>query len=239
MNKTEQLRQILDERIMVLDGAMGSLIQTYMLDEAGFRGERFDKHPSDLKGNNDLLNLTQPDIIHAIHMAYLDAGADLITTNTFNANAISQADYHLSEYAHEINVHAARLARAAADEVSAREPHKPRFVVGSLGPLNRTLSLSPDVADPGYRNVTWEEVVAAYKEAARGLIEGGADILLIETIFDTLNAKGAIFAIKSLFEELDIELPLMISARSRMPAGALYRDRRWKLSTTPFATPTR
>ena len=135
----------------------------------------------------------------------------LITTNTFNANAISQADYHLSEHAYEMNLNAARLAREAADAVTARDPNKPRFVVGSLGPLNRTLSLSPDVNDPGYRNVTWEEVVAAYSEAARGLIEGGADIILIETIFDTLNAKGAIFAVKSLFEELGAELPLMIS----------------------------
>ncbi len=211
MNVTEQLRKLLDERILVLDGAMGSLIQTYQLDELGFRGERFAGHPYDVRGNNDLLNLTQPEIIHAIHLAYLEAGADLVTTNTFNANAISQADYHLQELAYEINLAAARLARAAADEVTGREPQKPRFVVGSLGPLNRTLSLSPDVNDPGYRNVTWDQVVAAYKEAARGLIDGGADILLIETIFDTLNAKGAIFAVKSLFEEMGEERPLMIS----------------------------
>ena len=211
MNKEKQLRELLDERILVLDGAMGSLIQTYMLDEAGFRGERFKDHAYDVKGDNDLLNLTQPEIIRAIHLAYLEAGADLITTDTFNANAISQADYHLSEYAYEMNLNAARLARQAADEVTARTPDKPRFVVGSMGPLNRTLSLSPDVNDPGYRSVTWEEVVSAYKDAARGLIEGGADILLIETIFDTLNAKGAIFAVKSLFEELGEERPLMIS----------------------------
>jgi 5-methyltetrahydrofolate--homocysteine methyltransferase len=211
MNKEQQLRDLLNERILVLDGAMGSLIQTYMLDEAGFRGERFRDHAYDVKGDNDLLNLTQPEIIRAIHMAYLEAGADLITTNTFNANAISQDDYHLSEYAYEINFNAARLAREAADSVTERDPSKPRFVDGSMGPLNRTLSLSPDVNDPGYRNVTWEEVVAAYSDAAGGLIDGGADILLIETIFDTLNAKGAIFAVKSLFEELGFELPLMIS----------------------------
>jgi 5-methyltetrahydrofolate--homocysteine methyltransferase len=211
MNITEQLVELLDQRILVLDGAMGSLIQTYQLDEQGFRGERFADHPYDVKGDNDLLNLTQPDIIRAIHLAYLEAGADLVTTNTFNANAISQADYHLQDVAYEINLAAARLAREAADEVTARDPQKPRFVVGSLGPLNRTLSLSPDVNDPGYRNVTWDEVVAAYKDAARGLVEGGADILLIETIFDTLNAKGAIFAVKSLFEELGEERPLMIS----------------------------
>ena len=211
MSKEQQLRKLLDERILILDGAMGSLIQVYMLDEAGFRGERFSDHAYNVKGNNDLLNMTQQDIIRAIYLAYLDAGADLVTTNTFNANAISQADYHLSEYAYEMNLNAARLAREAADAVTERDPGKPRFVVGSLGPLNRTLSLSPDVSDPGYRNVTWEEVVSAYKEAARGLVEGGADIILIETFFDTLNAKGAIFAVKSLFEELGFELPLMIS----------------------------
>ena len=211
MSKEQQLRQLLDERILVLDGAMGSLIQTYLLDEDGYRGERFKDHAYDVKGDNDILNLTQPDIIRAIYYAYLDAGADLITTNTFNANAISQADYHLSEYAYEMNLNAARLAREAADAVTGRDPAKPRFVVGSLGPMNRSLSLSPDVSDPGYRNVTWEEVVSAYKDAARGLIEGGADIILIETIFDTLNAKGAIFAVKTLFEELGVERPLMIS----------------------------
>jgi 5-methyltetrahydrofolate--homocysteine methyltransferase len=211
MNRTNTLKQLLDKRILLLDGAMGSLIQTYMLDEAGFRGQRFADFAYDVKGNNDLLNLTQPDIVRAIYRAYLQAGADIITTNTFNANAISQADYHLSSVAYEMNLAAARLARETADLISASEPHKPRFVAGSLGPLNRTLSLSPDVNDPGYRNVTWDEVVAAYSEAARGLIEGGADILLIETIFDTLNAKAAIFAVKTLFEELGSELPIMIS----------------------------
>jgi 5-methyltetrahydrofolate--homocysteine methyltransferase len=211
MNQTAKLKQLLDQRILVLDGAMGSLIQAYMLDEAGFRGQRFADFAYDVRGNNDLLSLTQPDIVRAIYSAYLEAGADIITTNTFNANAISQADYHLSDVAYEMNLAAAQLAREAADVVSAREPHKPRFVAGSLGPLNRTLSLSPDVNDPGYRNVSWDEVVDAYSGAARGLIEGGVDILLIETIFDTLNAKGAIFAVKTLFEELGSELPIMIS----------------------------
>ncbi len=211
MDKTNQLKQILDERILVLDGAMGSLIQTYQLDEAGFRGEQFADIDNLVKGNNDLLNLTQPDIIKAIHRAYLEADADIIATNTFNANAISQADYDLSDYAYEINKAAATLARDVADEITAETPDRPRFVAGAMGPLNRTLSLSPDVNDPGYRNVTWDEVVEAYKEAARGLIDGGADIILIETIFDTLNAKGAIFAVKTVFEEIGESRPIMIS----------------------------
>ncbi len=211
MNQTDRLKQLLDERILILDGAMGSLIQTYELDEAGFRGRLNVDFSMDVKGNNDLLNLTQPDIIKAIYLAYLEAGADIITTNTFNANAISQADYNLSQLAYDMNFAAASLAREAADIMTEREPDKPRFVAGSLGPLNRTLSLSPDVNDPSYRNVTWDEVVKAYSDGARGLIEGGADIILIETIFDTLNAKGAIFAVKSLFEEMNLELPLMIS----------------------------
>ncbi|MFN2137546.1 MAG: methionine synthase [Candidatus Promineifilaceae bacterium] len=210
-NTEATLRKLLDERILVLDGAMGSLIQTYQLDEAGFRGERFAAYQRDVKGNNDLLNLTQPDIIRAIHTAYLNAGADLVTTNTFNANAISQSDYGLSELAYEMNLNAARLAREAADAAMLSNPAKPRFVVGSMGPLNRTLSLSPDVNDPGYRNLTWEQVVAAYREAAFGLIEGGADILLFETIIDTLNVKAGIFAVKTLFEELGTKRPLMIS----------------------------
>ena len=211
MNKTEQLKRLLDRRILVLDGAMGSLIQTYQLDEAGFRGARFAGIEQDVRGNNDLLNLTQPEIVRAIYRAYLDAGADIITTNTFNANAISQADYGLSHLAYEMNRSAAVLAREAADAATAVDPDRPRFVAGSLGPLNRTLSLSPDVNDPGYRNVTWDDVVAAYSKAARGLIDGGADILLIETIFDTLNAKGAIYAVKTLFEEIGETRPLMVS----------------------------
>ena len=211
MNKTELLKQQLGQRILILDGAMGSLIQTYQLDEAGFRGEQFADHPYDVKGNNDLLNLTQPDIIRAIYTAYLEAGADIITTNTFNATAVSQADYHLSPHAYEMNRAAAALAREAIASLPHALTPSPKFVAGSLGPLNRTLSLSPDVNDPGYRNVTWDEVVAAYYDAARGLMDGGADIILIETIFDTLNAKAAIFAVKTLFEERGEELPIMIS----------------------------
>ncbi|MCP5098712.1 MAG: methionine synthase, partial [Chloroflexi bacterium] len=211
MNRTEQLKQQLQQRILVLDGAMGSLIQSYELDESGFRGEQFANHSHDLKGNNDLLSITQPDIIKAIHTAYLEAGADIIETNTFNATAISQADYHLGVHAYEMNKAAATIARAAADEMTAQTPHKPRFVAGALGPLNRTLSLSPDVNDPGYRNVTFDQIATAYGDAARGLIEGGADILLIETIFDTLNAKAGIFAIKNLMEEMGVDVPLMIS----------------------------
>ena len=207
-NRTELLKQQLKKRILVLDGAMGSLIQTYELDEAGYRGPRFADHDHDLKGNNDLLNLTQPEIIKAIHTAYLEAGADIIETNTFNANAISQADYNLSHVAYEMNLSAARLARESIDAFGG---DRPRFVAGSLGPMNRTLTMSPDVNDPGYRSVTFDEVAGAYAEAARGLIEGGADILLIETIFDTLNAKAAIFAIKSVFAEQGVELPIMIS----------------------------
>ncbi len=213
MTRTDLLKEQLQQRILVLDGAMGSLIQTYQLDEAGFRGARFADWPQDLKGNNDLLNLTQPDIIKAIHTAYLEAGADIIETNTFNATAISQADYGMQNLAYEMNLAAARLACEARDAFVNRqsETPNPRFVAGSLGPTNRTLSLSPDVNDPGYRAVTFDEVAAAYAEAARGLMDGGADILLVETIFDTLNAKAAIFGIQSMFEEKGRELPLMIS----------------------------
>ncbi len=199
------------ERIVVLDGAMGTLIQSHELGEADFRGERFANHPRDLKGSNEALNLTQPQIIRAIHDAYLDAGADIITTNTFNATAISLADYGLGADAQEINREAATIARAAADAATAQTPARPRFVAGSLGPTNRTASISPDVNDPGARNVTWDELVDAYATAARGLVAGGVDILLIETVFDTLNGKAAIFAVESLFEELGIRLPVIVS----------------------------
>ncbi len=212
MNRTELLKQQLQERILVIDGAMGSLIQTYQLDEAGYRGAQFASHPQDVKGNNEILNLTRPDIIHAIHTAYLEAGADIVTTNTFNGNLFSQAEYQLQAYVYDINREAARIARDACDAfASGSERHRPKFVAGSLGPLNRTLSLSPDVNDPGYRAVTFDQVAEAYAEAARGLIDGGADILLIETIFDTLNAKAAIFGVQNVFAEKGMELPLMIS----------------------------
>jgi len=202
---------LLHERILVLDGAMGTMIQTHELDEDSFRGDRFRDHPHDLKGANDLLVLTQPDIIRGIHAEYLAAGADIVSTDTFNANRISMADYALEPWAGEMNEAAARIARQAADAAEAADPSRPRFVAGSLGPTNRTASLSPDVNDPGARNVTWEELRVAYHEAAAGLVAGGADILLIETIFDTLNAKAAIFAMEGLFDELGFRLPVVIS----------------------------
>jgi methionine synthase I (cobalamin-dependent) len=210
----EHRRSLLDataaERILVLDGAMGTLIQEYLLSEADFRGARFRDHPRDLRGDNDLLSLTRPDIISAIHAAYLDAGADVIETNTFNATAISQSDYGLAHLAREMNEAAARLARAAADAAEARDG-RPRWVAGALGPTNRTASISPDVADAGARNVRFEELRAAYAEAARGLIDGGVDLLLVETIFDTLNAKAAIFALEEVFEASGLRLPVMLS----------------------------
>jgi 5-methyltetrahydrofolate--homocysteine methyltransferase len=199
------------ERILILDGAMGTMIQEYRLDEADYRGERFADWPSSLKGDNDLLSLTQPEIIGKIHRQYLDAGADIIETNTFNATRISQADYQMEAMAYEINLASAQIARQAADEVSAVTPHKPRFVAGALGPTNRTASLSPDVNDPGKRNVTFDELVAAYKEQTAGLMDGGVDLILIETIFDTLNAKAAFFAVDETFQERGQRLPVMIS----------------------------
>jgi 5-methyltetrahydrofolate--homocysteine methyltransferase len=199
------------ERILVLDGAMGTMIQRYKLDEAGYRGERFKDFARDLKGNNDLLVLTRPKIISEIHNAYLEAGADIIETNTFNAQAISQSDYGLADIAYEMNVAAARLAREAADASTRKTPDKPRFVAGAIGPTNRTASISPDVNNPGFRNVSFDALVEAYATQARGLIEGGVDIILIETVFDTLNAKAAGFAVEQAFDELGLELPIMVS----------------------------
>lgn len=204
---TEQFKK----RIFILDGAMGTMIQRYQLQESDFRGERFKHFPHDVKGNNDLLSLTQPDIIREIHTAYLDAGADFIETNTFNSTAIALADYHMSELAYEFNFAAATLARETADAATKKTPHKPRFVIGILGPTNRTASLSPDVNDPGFRNVTFDELVHSYLDAIRGLVDGKVDILMIETIFDTLNCKAAIFAVETFFAENTISLPLMIS----------------------------
>lgn len=205
------LRKAASERILVLDGAMGTMIQDYKLDEAGYRGTRFASHGSDVKGNNDLLVLTQPQIIQEIHEAFLEAGADIVETDTFNATSISQADYDLSGVAYEINLEAARVARRAADIWTGKTPDKPRFVAGAIGPTNRTASISPDVNNSGFRNVTFDELVAAYTEQARGLIEGGCDAILIETVFDTLNGKAAGFAVTQLFEELGVELPIMVS----------------------------
>ncbi|UMZ09640.1 methionine synthase [Pseudomonas sp. MPFS] len=205
------LQQALKERILILDGGMGTMIQSYKLEEQDYRGERFADWPSDVKGNNDLLVLTRPDVIGAIEKAYLDAGADILETNTFNATQVSQADYGMEALVYELNVEGARVARKVADAKTLETPDKPRFVAGVLGPTSRTCSISPDVNDPGYRNVTFDELVSNYTEATRGLIEGGADLILIETIFDTLNAKAAIFAVQQVFEEDDVELPIMIS----------------------------
>src|SRR5580765_4701319 len=208
---SQALRGLLEERILVMDGAMGTMIQSRQLGEAEYRGERFADWPSDLKGNNDLLSITQPEIIRGIHDEYLAAGADLVETNTFNAQVISLADYDMEEVAYELNFASAQLARAACDAQTARTPDRPRYVLGAIGPTNRTASISPDVNDPGKRNVTYEELVAAYLTQARGLVDGGADALLIETIFDTLNAKAAIFAVETLFEEEGRRWPVIIS----------------------------
>ena len=205
------LKREAKKRILVLDGAMGTMIQRYKLDEAGYRGERFKDHTHDLKGNNDLLVLSQPKIISEIHNAYFEAGADIAETNTFNAQAISQADYGLEDIAYELNVAAAKLAREAADAWTAKTPDKPRFVAGAIGPTNRTASISPDVNNPGFRNVSFDALVEAYAVQARGLIDGGADTILIETVFDTLNAKAAGYAVESAFDEVGVHLPIMIS----------------------------
>ncbi len=199
------LKAALDERILVIDGAAGTYIQACSLDEAGYRGRRFANWPRELRGNNDVLILSRPDIVRAMHDAYLKAGADIIETNTFSSTSIAQGDYGMEALARELNVEGARLARAAADAAGGK------FVAGAIGPTNRTASISPDVNDPSTRNVDFETLAAAYGEAARGLIEGGADALLIETIFDTLNAKAAIYAVHELFEELGFEIPLMLS----------------------------
>lgn len=196
------IQEILKERILILDGAMGSLIQTYKLDEAGYRGDRFADWPSDVKGNNDLLCLTQPQIIKDIHTAYLEADADIIETNTFNATSISMADYGMEELTYEINKAAAQVAREACDDIEAKVADKPRFVAGVLGPTNRTCSISPDVNNPGFRNITFDQLKEAYLESMAGLVDGGADIILVETIFDTLNAKAALFAIEEYFEKI-------------------------------------
>ncbi|MGZ8944453.1 MAG: methionine synthase [Methylococcaceae bacterium] len=211
MNKTALLKRQLAQRILFLDGAMGTMIQSYKLEEKDYRGTRFIGWDIDLKGNNDLLSLTQPDIIKSIHNAYFAAGADIVETNTFNATTIAMADYRMEALAYEINLESARLACQAADEYTQKMPEKPRFVAGVLGPTNRTASMSPDVNDPGFRNISFDELVTAYTEATRGLIDGGADIILIETVFDTLNAKAAAFAVEQVFETQNYKLPVMIS----------------------------
>jgi 5-methyltetrahydrofolate--homocysteine methyltransferase len=219
----KSIRDLLNERILIIDGAMGTMIQRYKLSEADYRGERFKDWPSDIKGNNDLLCLTQPQIIKEIHKEYLKAGADILETNTFNAQRISLADYHMEDLSYEINLAAAKIAREAVKEFESQNPNSnsdsdrgqnQKFVAGAIGPMNKTLSLSPDVNNPGYRALTFDDAVNAYYEQVKGLVEGGVDLLLIETIFDTLNAKAAIFAIKKYFRDIkDLEgaLPIMIS----------------------------
>lgn len=205
------IEKIAQERILVLDGAMGTMIQQYKLTEADYRGQRFADWPSDLKGNNDLLSLTQPQIIREIHEAYLDAGADIVETNTFNSNRVSMADYCMEDLAFEINVEAARLAKEACEKFTRFTPYKPRFVAGSIGPTNKTASLSPDVNNPGYRAISFDELREMYAEQTRGLMEGGADLLLVETVFDTLNAKAVLVAIEEVFETEGKRLPVMVS----------------------------
>lgn len=207
----KSIKELLNERILIIDGAMGTMIQRHKLKEADYRGERFKDWHTDVKGNNDLLSITQPQIIIDIHKQYLEAGADIIETNTFSSTSIAQADYDMQSLAYDLNIAAAKCARTAADEYNVKNPGKPRFVAGAIGPLNKTLSLSPDVNNPGFRAVTFDEVATAYFEQIKGLVEGGVDLLLIETIFDTLNAKAAIYAIKKYSRETGKELPIMIS----------------------------
>jgi 5-methyltetrahydrofolate--homocysteine methyltransferase len=217
--RAQQLPEILEKRIAILDGAMGTMIQRFKLNEAQYRGERFKDFPHDVKGNNELLSLTRPDVIADIHESYLAAGADLIETNTFGATTVAQADYGMADLAREMNTASARLARAACDKYST--PDKPRFVVGALGPTPKTASISPDVNDPGARNITFEQLNVAYYEQTQALVEGGADVLLLETIFDTLNAKAALFAIDRYFEASGERLPLIISGTVTDASGRI------------------
>ncbi|MDO9615305.1 MAG: homocysteine S-methyltransferase family protein, partial [Bacteroidota bacterium] len=211
MTIKKDIRKELESRVLVLDGAMGTMIQKYRLSEDDFRGNIFQDFQYDLRGNNDLLSITKPEIISEIHAEFLEAGADIIETNTFNSTSISQADYHLEEWVYQLNLQAAQLAVDVANEFTAKNPDKPRYVAGAIGPMNKTLSLSPDVNDPGFRSVTFDEVKASYREQLKGLLDGGVDLLLVETIFDTLNAKAALFAIEDELEERGICLPVMVS----------------------------
>ena len=203
--------KVLQERILVLDGAMGTMLQAYKFTEEDFRGDRFKDYPTPLQGNNDLLSITQPEAIKTIHEKYFEAGADIIETNTFSGTTIAMADYQLEDLVYELNYQSAKIAKEVAEEFTAKEPHKPRFVAGSIGPTNRTASMSPDVNDPGYRAVTFDELRIAYKQQVEALIEGGVDLLLVETVFDTLNAKAALFAIEQVKEEKNIDIPVMLS----------------------------
>ena len=205
------IEEIAKKRILVLDGAMGTMIQQYTLNEDDFRKGWFENHDSSLKGNNDLLSLTRPEIIKEIHAAYFDSGADIVETNTFSGTSIAQLDYGLEEYAYDINYHGAKLAKQVAIEFTEKEPQKPRFVAGSIGPTNRTASISPDVNDPGFRNINFEQLSTAYQEQTKALMDGGVDLLLVETVFDTLNAKAALFAINQVFKKLNKKIPVMVS----------------------------
>jgi 5-methyltetrahydrofolate--homocysteine methyltransferase len=216
-----KIEDILKERIMILDGAMGTMIQRHKLEEADFRGDILKNHQHPLKGNNDLLSITRPDIIKEIHRQYFEAGADIVETNTFGSTTVAQADYHLEHLVYEINYQAAKIAREVADEFTKKEPHKPRFVAGSMGPTTKLASMSPDVNNPGYRAITFDQLVVAFKEQAKGLLDGGVDILLPETITDTLNVKAALFAIQELFEETGKEVPVMVSGTITDASGRI------------------
>ena len=205
------IQEAIKKRILVLDGAMGTMLQRYNFSEEDFRGEQFKDFPYSLKGNNDLLSLTQPQAIKDVHALYFEAGADIVETNTFSGTTIGMADYHLEEYVYQLNYESAKIAREVADEFTAKNPDKPRFVAGSIGPTNRTASMSPDVNDPGYRAVTFDDLRIAYKQQVEALLDGGVDLLLVETIFDTLNAKAALFAIEEVKEERHIDMPIMVS----------------------------
>lgn len=206
-----KLEELLSQKILILDGAMGTMLQEYKFSEEDFRGRRFADWPVSLKGNNDLLSLTQPEAIATIHRKYFDAGADIVETNTFSGTTIAMADYQMEDFVYELNFESARIAKAVAEQVTAEDPSKPRFVAGAIGPTNKTASMSPDVNDPGYRAISFDELRKAYKQQAQALVEGGADVLLVETVFDTLNAKAALFAIEELKEELNLDIPIMVS----------------------------
>jgi len=206
-----KIEEAIKKNILVLDGAMGTMLQRYNFSEEDFRGERFKDFPHSLKGNNDLLSLTQPQAIAAVHAKYFEAGADIVETNTFSATTIGMADYHLEDIVYDLNYESAKIAKEVADKFTAQNPSKPRFVAGSIGPTNRTASMSPDVNDPGYRAVTFDDLKIAYKQQVEALVDGGVDLLLVETIFDTLNAKAALFAIEEVKEERKIDIPVMVS----------------------------